>query len=202
MTLSRQNRRLVAAVGCLLALGVSAPAAGAEDAFARMTTLTGVLIPGDQPAIAGIANSKDTVQVFGTVLGIDSVVSLAGGAVGLGPVTARPAVITKRIDRASPRLLRSAFIQESINVDIIWVMTVAGVKKQSVSIRLEGAFITRIEANASLTGVDAANYEDVHLVYRKLIQTVPTIDATGAVTGTTITCLNVLSRTSSSTASC
>jgi len=42
----------------------------------------------------------------------------------------------------------------------------------------------------------------VHLVYGKVIYTVPTIDAAGTVTGTTISCLNVLQRRVSSTTSC
>jgi type VI secretion system Hcp family effector len=202
MALVRSKRAMVASVCCLLALAVSAPAAWAEDAFARFTTLSGALIPGDQPAIPGITAAKDAVQVFGTVLGIDSTVNVGSGAIQLGPVAARPLVLTKRIDRASPRLLRSAFTQEALNVEVVWVMNLAGVKKQSVSIRLERAYITRIEASASLTGNDAANYEDVHLVFAKVIQTVPTIDAAGNVTGTTISCLNVLSSISTSNASC
>jgi len=76
MTLVRTKRVVIAVVGGLLSVMMSVPTAWADDAFARISTLAGASIPGDQPAIPGIANSKDTVQVFGTVVGLDSPVEV------------------------------------------------------------------------------------------------------------------------------
>jgi type VI secretion system Hcp family effector len=108
----------------------------------------------------------------------------APGGGTTGRPTPGPLILTKSVDRASPKLLRAAFFGEQLTVDISWIMNLAGTPRQTVTIKLEGATITKIDSRAELTGPSAIFGEIVTLSYQKITMTVPTINAQGQVSGT------------------
>jgi type VI secretion system Hcp family effector len=176
---------------CLFIVGLTVQPSGAEDAFARISGSIQGVIQGDQVAIQGIANSANTVQVFSTVFGLSNAVTTGGTSAGK-PVAA-PVALVKRFDRASPKLLRAAFTGEPLTVEIIWVMNLSGVVRQTVSIRLENALVTNMQASAELgSGNNASGFEEVSLSYARITFTTPTINAQNQVTGTTTVCLDVV----------
>jgi type VI secretion system Hcp family effector len=178
---------------CLVIVGLWTPTASADDAFARITGVAQGTIQGDQPAILGIANSANTVQVFSTVFGLSNPVSTTPGVIGTsGRPAAHPIGMVKRFDRASPKLLRAAFIGEALTVEIVWYMVLAGVVKQTVTIKLDNAFITDISAAADLHSTSASGQEQVTLSYSRITMSTPIIDAKGVVTGTSTVCLDVV----------
>jgi type VI secretion system Hcp family effector len=181
----------VAVFLCLVVIGLSAQASWAEDAFARITGSVQGSILGDQPNIQAIPGSLNAVQVFGTGFSLENPVGTTPGQV-TGRPTAGPLSLVKRFDRASPKLLRAAFTSEPLTVEIIWFMTLGGVIRQTVSVKLEGAVITHIEAVANLNGGSAAGNESVSFTYSRITFTVPTINAQGQTTGTTSVCLDLV----------
>jgi type VI secretion system Hcp family effector len=174
----------------LFVVGLSGQSAWAEDAFARISGAIQGVIQGDQVGIQGIANSANTVQVFSTVFGLSNPATTGGTSTGR-PVAA-PVALVKRFDRASPKLLRAAFTGEPLTVEIIWFMAINGVVRQTVSIRLENALVTNMQASADLNGNNASGFEEVSLSYARIIFTTPTINAQGTVTGMTSVCLDVV----------
>jgi type VI secretion system Hcp family effector len=179
----------VTLVLCLVSVGVWAPAARAEDAFARITGPAGI-IQGDQPNIVGIANSANTVQIFSTVFGLSLPVASSPGGAIIGAPKALPVTMVKRFDRASPLLLRAAFLGDPLSIEIIWFMNVSGINRQTVTIKLDNAFITDITASADLQGSAAAGQEQVTVTYSKITFSTPIIDAKGVITGTSKVCLD------------
>jgi type VI secretion system Hcp family effector len=175
----------------LLLLGVSAQSARAEDAFAKITGATQGIILGDQPNIPSIPAALNNVQVFGTGISIEVPAPAPGGGT-TGRPTPGPLILTKSVDRASPKLLRAAFFGEQLTVDISWIMNLAGTPRQTVTIKLEGASIAKIDSRAELTGPNASFGEIVTLSYQKITMTVPTINAQGQVSGTTTICLDLI----------
>jgi type VI secretion system Hcp family effector len=192
---TRAARRAGVAVGLgLMLIGLSAQPSGAEDAFAKITGTVQGVIAGDQPNIASIPGSKDTVQIFSTVFGlsIPQIQSGGGGTASGKPVPSAVALV-KNFDRASPKLLRAAFTGEQLTIEITWFMAFQGTPRKTVTIRLDGALITNIEATADLQGNNASGFESVSVTYSKLTFSTPIIDpATGAVTGTSTVCLDVV----------
>ena len=122
---TRTAKLAAAAVGlCAVVLGLSAQPSWAEDAFAKITGSVQGVIGGDQPFIAAIPTSKETVQIFSTVFGL-AIHEDPGSVGGTKPVVipvARPLGVVKRFDRASPKLLRAAFTSEPLTVEITWFM--------------------------------------------------------------------------------
>jgi type VI secretion system Hcp family effector len=178
---------------CLIVIGGSAVTASAEDAFARITGVGQGVILGDQVAIAGLPNSLNAVQILGTTFGLSAPVTISsGGGISAGRPVAAPVTLIKRFDRASPKLLRAAFTNEILDIEITWFMNLNGVNRQTVSLRLDDAFITNIQASAALQGNNASGQEEVTVTYTKITFTTPTIDAKGVVVGTTSVCLDIL----------
>jgi len=134
----------------------------------------------------------NSVQVFATGFSLANPVSTIPGQV-TGKPTAGPLSIFKHFDRASPKLLRAAFTSEPLTVEIIWFMGggAAG-PRQTVSVKLEGAVITKMEASARLVGSQADNDEEVSFTYSRITFTVPIINAAGQTTGTTAVCLDLV----------
>jgi len=182
----------VAVCVCLVVIGLSAQPSWAEDAFAKITGSIQGAILGDQPNIQAIPGSLNAVQVFGTGFSLENPVGTTPGQV-TGRPTAGPLSIVKRFDRASPKLLRAAFTSEPLTVEIIWFMGggAAG-PRQTVSVKLEGAVITKMESAARLAGLNADNDEDVSFTYSRITFTVPTINAAGQTTGATSVCLDLV----------
>jgi|KBSSwiStaDraftv2_1062776.scaffolds.fasta_scaffold243951_3 type VI secretion system Hcp family effector len=179
---------------CLVAMGLAAQPSWADDAFAKITgSIQGVIL-GDQPDVKGIAGSKDAVQVFSTAFGLAVPVSTStsGGGATLGKPQAGPLAVVKRFDRASPKLLRAAFTGESLTVEITWFMFFQTAPRKTVTIKLEGAFVTNMEAAAELQGSSASGFETVSFTYSKITFSTPIIDpVTGQITGTSSVCLDV-----------
>jgi type VI secretion system Hcp family effector len=104
--------------------------------------------------------------------------------------------LVKRFDRASPHLLRAAFIGEILDIEIVWFMNINGVNRQTVTLRLDDAVVTNMQASANLQGANALNVEEVTVAYTRITFTTPTIDAKGVVVGTTSVCIDLaLART-------
>lgn len=182
----------VAVCVCLVVIGLSAQPSWAEDAFAKITGSIQGAILGDQPNIQAIPGSLNAVQVFGTGFSLENPVGTTPGQV-TGRPTAGPLSIVKRFDRASPKLLRAAFTSEPLTVEIIWFMTFGGgAIARTVSVKLEGAVITKMESAARLAGLNADNDEDVSFTYSRITFTVPTINAAGQTTGATSVCLDLV----------
>jgi len=186
----------VAVCLCLVVIGLSAQLSWADDAFARITGSVQGVILGDQPALPGIPLALNSVQVFGTGFNLANPAGAIPGQV-TGKLTAGPLSIVKRFDRASPKLLRAAFTSEPMTVEIIWFMIGGGAPgsplvRQTVSVRLDGAVITKIEAGASLVGTNGSANEEVSFTYSRITLTVPTINAQGQTTGTTSVCLDLV----------
>jgi type VI secretion system Hcp family effector len=175
----------------LVVVGWSTGTAFAEDAFARITG-TGGPILGDQPNIVGIPNSLNAVQILSTTFGLSNPVIVGGGSPSPSRPTAAPVSLIKRFDRASPKLLRAAFTGELLNIEIIWFMNINGVNRQTVTLRLDNAVVTNMQASANLQGNDAAGVEEVTVAYQRITFTTPTIDAKGVVVGTTSVCLDLV----------
>lgn len=174
------------------ALGGSAAASWAEDAFAKITGSAQGIILGDQPAIPALSGSKDAVQIFSTTFGltVPQSTTSTGGAGTIGRPVADPVALVKRFDRASPKLLRAAFTGEALTIDITWFMNFQGTPRKTVTIRLENAIITDIQAAAELNGASASGFETVTVTYQRITFSTPIIDsATGQVTGTSSVCL-------------
>jgi len=190
--MATRTAKLAAAMASsyLLVIGLSAPPAGAEDAFARISGVTQGQIQGDQTALIGIANSANAVQVFTAGFNLANPVGTTPGQVTGRPI-AGPLSFVKRFDRASPKLLRAAFTSEPLTVEIVWWMSTNNGARQTTTIKLDNALITNIDAAASLGGVSASGNEEVTLSYGRITFTVPTINAAGNVTGTTSVCLDV-----------
>ena len=181
----------VAVCLCLVVIGLSAQPSWAEDAFAKITGSIQGAILGDQPNIAAIPGSLNAVQVFGTGFSLENPVGTTPGQV-TGRPTAGPLSIVKRFDRASPKLLRAAFTSEPLTVEIIWFMTFGGgAVARTVSVKLEGAVITNMEASANLTNNSASGNEAVFFTYSRITFMVPTVNSQGQTTGTTSVCLDV-----------
>jgi type VI secretion system Hcp family effector len=171
-------------------LGMSVPASWAEDAFAKITGSQQGVILGDQPNIPAIPGSKDTVQIFSTTFGLTVPQSTVGGGTVSGKATASPVALIKHFDRASPKLLRAAFTNETLTIEITWFMNFQGTPRKTVTIRLDNAIITDIQAAAELQGTSASGFETVTVVYGRITFSTPIIDpATGQVTGTSSVCL-------------
>jgi type VI secretion system Hcp family effector len=179
---------------CLLLTGLSVTPTWAEDAFMRVTGAVQGIIPGDQTALTGIANSANQIQVFSTGFSLTNPLSTTPGQVTGRPV-AGPVNLVKRFDRASPRMLRAAFTSESLTVEIVWWMSTNLGVRQTTTLRLDGAFITSIQAAADLNGGSASGFEEVSMTYQRATLTVPTITASGQVTGTTSVCLDIARNT-------
>lgn len=175
---------------CLLVVGLSAPPAGAEDAYAKITGAIQGVIQGDQVGLTGLTGSANTVQVFSTGFNLANPVGATPGQVTGKPI-AGPLSFVKRFDRASPKLLRAAFTSEPLTVEIIWWMATTNGARQTTTIRLDNALVTNIDAAASLSGGNASGNEEVTLTYQRITLTVPTINGAGQVTGTTTVCLDV-----------
>ena len=175
---------------CLLLVGLAVTPTWAEDAFMRLTGSIQGIIQGDQTPINGIANSANQVQVFSTGFSLTNPMSTPGQV--LGRPVAGPVSFVKRIDRASPRMLRAAFTSEALTAEIVWWMSTNGGVRQTTTLRLDGAFITEIKAAAELNGSSATGFEEVTLTYQRASLTVPTINAQGQVTGTTSVCLDAV----------
>ena len=181
----------LAVVGlCLTVLAVSARPAWAEDAFAKITGSAQGIILGDQPNITSLPGSKDSVQIFSTTFGLSVPQIVGGGGTTSGKPVASPVALLKHFDRASPKLLRAAFTGETLTVDITWFMSFQGTPRKTVTIRLDNALITDIQAAADLNGSTASGFENVTLTYGRITFSTPIIDpATGQVTGTSSVCL-------------
>jgi type VI secretion system Hcp family effector len=190
---TRTAKLAAVAVGlCLAVVGLSAESSWADDAFAKITGSVQGVIPGDQPDIKGIAGSKDAVQVFSTAFGLAVPLSTATGGLTLGKPQAGPLAVVKRFDRASPKLLRAAFTGEALTIEITWFMIFQTTPRKTVTIKLEGAFVTNMEAGAELQGSNASGFETVSFTYSRITFSTPIIDpATGQVTGTSSVCLDV-----------
>ena len=170
-----RNLAAVAAVMlgvCLGGLAVDPPRAWADDAFARIT-VGGVLIEGDQPAINSIPGSANTVQVFSTTFGFSNPPSPTNPLIIPGTAKPKPVGLVKRVDRASPRLLRAAILGQLLTVEIVWFMNINGVAKQTSTLRLEDAFISNIESSAQLNGNNAGAFEELSIIYSRIRFTVP-----------------------------
>jgi type VI secretion system Hcp family effector len=184
----------VAMAFSLMGLGVAAQPSWAEDAFAKITGSIQGAILGDQGALPGIPSAKDTVQIFSTAFGLTVAQSqVGGGGAATGKVNASPVALVKHFDRASPKLLRAAFTGESLTIEITWFMIFQGLPQKTVTIRLEGAVITDIQAGADLHGTVASDAESVSVTYTRLIFSTPIIDpVTHKVTGTSSVCLDAV----------
>lgn len=189
--MATRTARLAGLAGwCLLVVGLSAPPAGAEDAYARITGAIQGQIQGDQVGLTGLTGSANAVQLFSTGFNLANPVGTTPGQVTGRPI-AGPLSFVKRFDRASPKLLRAAFTSEPLTVEIIWWMSTNNGARQSTTIRVDNALVTNIDAAASLQGGGARGNEEVTLSYQRITLTVPTINAAGQVTGTTAACLDV-----------
>ena len=182
----------VAAGLCAVVLGLSVQPSWAEDAFARITGNKQGPIPGDHPDIKGVAGSKDAIRVFSTSFGLANTVIIGGGGAGTGKPVPTPVALVKGFDRASPKLLQAAFLGEALTVEITWYMVFQNVPRKTVTIKLDGAFITNIEAAADLQGNNASGFESVSLNYSRITFATPILDATGNVIGTSSVCLDVV----------
>ena len=191
---TRTAKLAAVAVGlCAVVLGLSVQPSWAEDAFAKIT-VGNVVIPGDQPEIKGLPGSKGAVQVFSTAFGLANTLTFGGGGgAGGGKAVPTPVAVVKRFDPASPRLLKAAFLGEALTVEITWYMNFQNVPRKTVTIKLEDAFISNMEASAELQGANASGFETVSFIYSRITFSTPIIDpATGAVTGTSSVCLDVV----------
>jgi type VI secretion system Hcp family effector len=175
---------------CLLVLGLSAPPARADFAFARITGSVQGLIQGDHPPVSKLTSAENAIAITSTGFGLlvpPSTPTSPGGKAEISPLA-----LHKTFDRASPKLLRAAFTGEPLLVEVTWFMLLQdGSARQTVTIRLEDALITRIAAAAALQNNDATDSEEVSFLYSRIIFTVPNIDAKGNVTGVTTVCLDV-----------
>ena len=196
MTTRRANVAAVAVGVCAVVLGWSIQLAWAEDAFAKITGSRQGVIKGDQPEIRGLPGSKDAIQVLSTAFGVHVPQTPAGGGgggVGGGRAIAGPVAVVKGFDRASPLLLRAAFTGEVLTVEITWFMSNSqAAPRKTVTIKLEGASITNMEASAQLQGGFSTDFETVSFTYSRITFTTPIINqVTGAVSGTSSVCLDV-----------
>jgi type VI secretion system Hcp family effector len=183
----------VAAGVCAVVLGLSVQPAWAENAFAKITGSRQGVIKGDQLEIRGLPGSKDAIQVFSTTFGVQVPPVPVGG--GGGRAIAGPVAVVKGFDAASPKLLRAAFTGETLTVEITWFMANSQAAPQkTVTIKLDGAAVTNIEASAQLSGGFSTDFESVSFTYSRITFTTPVINpVTGAVTGTSSVCLDVAS---------
>jgi type VI secretion system Hcp family effector len=171
----------VGAVAGLMAMVLWAqPSWGADRAFAIITGLKLGVIQGDST----FSLAPKSIEVLNTGFGL----AVAPG--GFSKPVAGPLTMLKRFDRATPKLLQAAFVGDRLTVEINWFMDQTGNK--TVSIKLEGASITNIDAAAQLDGSTAAGFETVSLFYEKITFTSPIFDSTGKVSGISQVCLDIL----------
>ena len=184
----RTAKLAAVAVGlCAVVLGLSVQPSWAEDAFAKITgSIQGVIL-GDHPDIKGVLGSKDAVRIFSTTFGLQVV-----QAAGVGKPVPGPVAVVKGFDRSSPKLLRAAFTGEALTVEITWYMLFQSVPRKTVTIRLDGAFVTNMDASADLQGNNASGFESVSFNYSKITFATPILDANGGIIGTSSVCLDVL----------
>ena len=178
----------VAAWVGLLALGLATGTAWADAAFMRVTGSQGLIV-GDQVDIK-ITGSKDAIPVTTTQFNIDNPADELPGQV-TRPV-AGPVVVSKRFDRATPKLMQAAFTGEELTVEIVWwMLDGAGQTRPTTRVRLDGARITSLGAAASLSGSNASAQEEVSFIYRTITLTVPVLDVKGVTISTVSVCLDV-----------
>jgi len=163
---------------CLVATALwTQPSWAADRAFAKITGSSQGVIEGDST----FNQAPKSIEVLNTGFGM----AVPPGAKPMaGPVT-----MLKRFDRASPKLLLAAFTGETLLVDISWFMDQTG--QRTVSVVLDGATITKIDAAAQLDGTSASGFEAVSLSYARITFTTRIIDASGKVSGTITVCLDV-----------
>jgi len=179
---------VVAWVG-LLAFGLTTGTASADNAFMRVTGASQGFIAGDQVDLK-IAGSKDAIAVFSTQFNVTNPAGTSPGQV-TGP-KAGPVSVSKRFERATPKLMRAAFTGEQLTVEIVWwKVDGAGKTRPTTRVTLEGARITSLGAAASLRGNTAEADEEVQFVYGKITLTVPILDIKGVEIGTSSVCLDV-----------
>ncbi len=175
---------------CAMVLGLSVQPSWAESAFAKITGSIQGPIVGDHPDIKGLLGSRDAVRVFSTTFGLQVL-----QAAGIGKPVPGPVAVVKGFDPASPKLLRAAFTGEILTVEITWYMTFQTVPRKTVTIRLDGASVTNMDASADLQGSNASGFESVSFNYSKITFSTPTLDANGNVIGTNSVCLDVVNNT-------
>ena len=152
------------------------------------------VIPGDQGPLPTIPTAKDTVQIFSTTFGLSA--PTGAGGVPIGRINASPVALIKRFDRASPKLLRAALTHENLTIEITWFMTFQGLTQKTVTIRLDDAVITDIQAAADLHGTTVSDAETVTVTYSRLTFSTPIIDpTTHRVTGFTSVCIDAANNT-------
>jgi len=174
---------LAVAVAVMLA---AQPVRAADLAFAKIIGASQGVIEGD--SVAKVA--PKSIQVLSTGFGLSVPVAIGGTGSSAGKAVPGPVTIVKRFDPASPKLLKAAFLGEPLTVDISWFMSDTG--KKTVSILLEGAFITQIDGGAQLAGTEASAFESVSLNYSRITFSAPILDASGAVIGTNKVCFDVV----------
>jgi type VI secretion system Hcp family effector len=133
-----------------------------------VATITGA----SQGTILGDSTLKEApgaILVAAVGFGLHIPQSSTGGASG-APVT-KPFTLVKMPDRASPKLLRAAFLGESLKVDIQWFMTdplISGsARKKTFTVTLENARITDIETSGSVLQ-DGGVSEQISLNFTKI----------------------------------
>jgi hypothetical protein len=149
----------------LLGLALWAQPSWADSAFARILDSKGVLIPGDQVLLSDVPEALNAIKLISTGFGLDSP---AGGT-----HTIQPLVLTKFLDRASPRLLVAAAMGEPLTVEIVWYRTDGARAQRTTSVKLLGAVIVGLAASASLDNNSMAAFEQVKLSYARLTLSVP-----------------------------
>jgi len=177
VTRSAKVRGVVVSL-CLVATALwTQPSWAADRAFAKITGSSQGVIEGDST----FNLAPKSIEVLNTGFGMEV------------PPSAKPVVgpltLLKRFDRASPKLLLAAFTAESLLVEINWFMDQTG--QRTVSLVLDGAAITKIDAAAQLDGTSASGFETVSLSYTRITFTSRVIDASGKVSGTVMVCLDV-----------
>jgi type VI secretion system Hcp family effector len=159
----RTSSAMTVVVFACVALWATPVWALTDSAFAVITGSVQGVIKGEQMANVNLAGSADGIEIFSTGFGL---------AIGTGTtkVAAAPVTIVKRFDRATAKLLRAAFTGEHLTVDITWFMTDAGGAKRTFVVRLEGALLTSIEANAQFESFrDTTGLETLTLSYSRIM---------------------------------
>jgi type VI secretion system Hcp family effector len=188
MTRTVKLTGVVAWVG-LLALGLATGTAWADAAFVRITGTSQGFIAGDQQDIK-ITGSLNAIPLTTTQFNLTNPEGTTPGQV-TRPI-AGPVAITKRFDRATPKLMQAAFTGEQLTVEIVWwMLDGAGITRPTTRVKLEGARITSLAAAANLNGGNANAAEEVTFTYRMITLTVPILDVKGVTTGTSSVCLDL-----------
>lgn len=162
--------RVVATVFGLgvLWLGAMVSPASAQDGDG-VAVITGVT----QGVIAGDGSSTNPSAPAGAIVLYTIGFSLDVQDAQAGQV-ARPRVspfkITKMPDRATPKLVRAAFLQEQLTVDITWFMrdpNSSTNRRRTFTVKLEGVRIVNMEASGNVREVGGVA-EELDLVYSKI----------------------------------